>query len=191
MSRSSLAAVAALALAFAPAAWGANAITSIQPEANRVTLENGKASVRFMVSGRVTEEGDCGIWVSYGDQDSPDTRIIGRKDGVFPREFSHTFNHAGQFTVTARGQRVKQTFGCDGEASTSITVVDSGRGRGRTAGAACPDGWEIRDGSFNRQTGAFTCEPLYPAQRMECGPGLRYFERDNLIGCRARGDGQR
>ncbi len=191
MSRSSLAAVAALTFAFAPAAWGANSITSIQPEANRVMLENGKATVRFMVSGQVTGEGDCGIWVSYGDQDSPDTRIIGRRDGMFPREFSHTFNHAGQFTVTARGQRVKQTFGCDGEASASIDVVEASRGRRRAAGAACPDGWQLREGSFDRETGAFTCVPSYPAQRMECGPGLRYFERDNLIGCRPRGRDQR
>lgn len=190
MTRSSLVAVAAFTLAFAPAAWAAN-ITAIVPEANRVVLTDGKATVRFMVSGQGAEEGDCGIWVSYGDQDSPDTRIIGRNEGVFPREFSHTFNRAGQFAVTARGERVKQTFGCGGAASTSITVVEAARGRGRVAAGSCPDGWQLQEGSFNRDTGAFACAPAYPMQRMECGPGLRYFEDDNLIGCRARGRSRR
>lgn len=192
MTRSSLFAFTAFALAFAPAAWAANSITAIQPEANRVGLVDGKATVRFMVSGQGNEDGDCGIWVNYGDQDSPDTRIIGRKDGRFPREFVHTFSRAGQYTVTAKGERVKQTFGCGGEASTSITVVEAAsRGRRRAGAASCPEGWQLSEGSFNRETGAYTCAPIYPQPRMECGPGLRYFERDNLIGCRARGGNQR
>lgn len=111
---------------------------------------------------------------------------------MFPREFVHTFAQAGQFTVTAKGERVKQTFGCGGEASTRITVVEATQGRRRAATAAsCPAGWQLREGSFNRETGAFTCAASYPRERMECGPGLRYFERDNLIGCRARGRDQR
>ena len=189
MTRSSLVAFTAFALAFAPAAW-ANTITRIMPGADRIALVDGKATVKFMVSGQSTE-GDCGIWVDYGDQGSPDTRIIGRRDGMFPREFVHTFARAGQFTVTAKGERVKQTFGCGGEASTSVTVVEAARGRRRDAAASCPDGWQLSEGSFNRETGAFTCAPSYPRERMECAPGLRYFERDNLIGCRARGSNQR
>ena len=191
MTRSSLLAFTAFTLAFAPATWAANTITRITPGADRVALVDGKATVRFMVSGRDNEDGDCGIWVNYGDQDSPDTRIIGRKDGMFPREFVHTFARAGQFTVTAKGERVKQTFGCGGEASTSVTVVETTRDRRRATAASCPEGWQLREGSYNRETGAFTCAPSYPEQRMECGPGLRYFERDNLIGCRARGRDQR
>lgn len=191
MTRSTLLAFTAFTLAFAPAAWAANTITRIAPGADRVVLVDGKATVRFMVSGQVTEDGDCGIWVSYGDQGSPDTRTIGRRDGMFPREFVHTFAQAGQFTVTAKGERVKQTFGCGGEASTRVTVVEAAQGRRRAATATCPDGWQLREGSFNRETGAFTCAPSYPRERMECAPGLRYFERDNLIGCRARGRDQR
>ena len=194
MTRSSLLAFAALALAFAPAAWAANTVTRIVPEADRVVLVDGKATVRFMVSGQVADDGDCGIWIDYGDQGSPDTRIIGRNAGMFPREFEHTFARAGQFTVTARGERVKQTFGCGGQASTRVTVIEQVQGRGRGRGAAvasCPDGWQLREGSFNAATGAFTCAPSYPRERIECGPGLRYFERDSLIGCRPRGRDQR
>lgn len=192
MTRSSVLAFTAFTLAFAPAAWAANTINRIAPNADRVVLVDGKATVRFLVSGQITEAGDCGIWVNYGDQDSPDTRIIGRSEGMFPREFVHTFTRTGQFTVTAKGERVKQTFGCGGEASTSVTVVEAAQGRRRgTTAAACPGGWELREGSFNRETGAFTCVPSYPKERMECAPGLRYFERDNQIGCRPGGRGQR
>jgi hypothetical protein len=48
----------------------------------------------------------------------------------------------------------------------------------------------MREGSFSRQTGAFTCAPAYPAQQLDCGPGLRYFEADNQIGCRPTGRGR-
>jgi len=148
--------------------------------------------VKFMVSGHSTE-GDCGIWVDYGDQGSPDTRIIGRREGTLPREFVHTFNRPGQFTVTAQGRRVKTTNACDGQVSTVITVVEAagGRRRGPAADVSCPAGWGLREGSFDRRTGAFTCIPAYPQQRMDCGPSLRYFERDGTLGCRVRGEGRR
>ena len=194
-------AFAAFTLACAPSAWAANTITAITPEANRVVLVDGKAMVRFTVSGQGNEQGDCGIWVNYGDQDSPDTRVIGRREGMFPREFVHTFGRAGQFTVTAKGDRVKQVFGCEGGASATVTVIEQTRfepgraeppgGRRRTAAAGCPSGWELREGSFVRESGAFVCVPSYPQEPIECGPGLRYFESDNLIGCRTRGGNQR
>ncbi len=185
MKKSSLVTITAFALAFAPAAW-ADTITTITPDANRVVLVNGKATVNFLVSGQSNEATDCGMWIEYGDNGSPDTRIIGRDSGFLPREFTHTFAAPGQFTVTAKGQRVKQTFGCSGAASTTVTVVEERQGRRRVDAQSCPDGWQLREGSYNRQTGAFTCAPAYPAQRMDCGPGLRYFEGENLIGCRAR-----
>lgn len=189
MKRFSLVAVTAVTLAMAPAAW-AETITTITPEANRVVLVNGQATVRFRVSGQGNEATDCGMWIEYGDGGSPDTRIVGRSTGFLPREFDHTFGAPGQFTVTAKGQRVKQTFGCSGAGSTSVTVVEERQSRRHAAAQPCPDGWQLSAASFNRDTGAFTCAPAYPAQRMDCGPGLRYFESDNLIGCRARGRGR-
>lgn len=181
----------ALALALAPAAQ-ADTITRITPEADRIALVNGQATVKFVVSGQSTE-GDCGIWIDYGDQGSPDTRIIGRRDGELPREFVHTFNRPGQFTITATGRSVKSTTGCSGAVSTVVTLVEASRDRrrGPAAEASCPAGWELREGSFDRQTGAFSCAPAYPQQRINCGPDLRYFERDDTIGCRPRGEGRR
>jgi len=191
MNRSAIFALTAIACALAPAAW-ATTINRITPEADRVALSGGRATVRFMVSGQSTE-GDCGIWIDYGDQGSPDTRIVGSRDGALPREFVHTFGKAGQYTVTAKGRRVKTTMGCDGEASVVVTVVDAGesRRRGPAVEASCPAGWELREGSLDRRTGAFTCVPAYPQQRIDCGPGLRYFERDGTLGCRVRGEGRR
>lgn len=191
MNRSALFALTTIAFALAPTAW-ADTVTRITPEADRVALVNGQATVRFMVSGQSTG-GECGIWVDYGDQGSPDTRVIGRREGMLPREFTHTFNRPGQYTVTATGKRVKTTLGCEGSASTVITVVDAAgeRRRGPVADVSCPAGWALREGSLDRRTGAFTCVPAYPEQRMDCGPGLRYFERDGMIGCRVRGEGRR
>jgi hypothetical protein len=192
MTRSSFVALTVSAFALAPAAW-ADLITRITPEADRVAMVDGKATVKFMIHGRNTE-GDCGIWVEYGDQGSPDTRVIGRRVGsTLPKEFEHTFSRPGRYTVTATGKRVKTTAGCEGEASTVVTVVEAGRerGRGPAAAAACPQGWGLREGSFDRRTGAFTCVPAYPQQRIDCGPGLRYFERDGMLGCRVRREGRR
>jgi hypothetical protein len=183
MKRTSLAALSAFTLALAPAAW-ADTITAITPHASTVMLVNGKATVNFMVSGQGNEETDCGMWIEYSDDGSPDTRVIGRRDGYLPREFEHSFARAGQFTVIAKGQRVKQTFGCSGAASTVVTVVEERQGRRHAAAQTCPEGWMLRESSYNRRTGAFTCTPIYPPQRMDCGPGLRYFAGDNLIGCR-------
>jgi len=191
VTRSSLVALTVFILGLVPAAQ-ADVITRITPEADRVALVDGKATVRFTVSGRNTE-GDCGLWVDYGDQGSPDTRILGNREGALPREFTHTFSRPGQFTVTAMGKRVKTTAGCEGQVSTVVNVVEAARDRGRgpAAAASCPPGWALREGSFDRRTGAFTCLPAYPQQRMECGPGLRYFERDGTLGCRVRGEGRR
>jgi len=181
-------ALLAVSLAMAPAAFAADTITTIVPSANPVTLVNGKVVARFVVSSDGNDGSDCGVWVNYGDGDSPDTRIVGRRDGPFPREFTHTFTRAGQYTVMARGERVKQTAGCGGSASTAINVAEPQSNRRRSAAVpVCPDGWSLREASYNRQTGAFTCVPASPAQEMDCGPGLRYFERDNTIGCRASG----
>lgn len=179
----------AASVAMVPAAWAAN-ITTITPAENQVTLVNGKAVARFVVSSDGSDSSDCGVWVNYGDGDSPDTRVVGRRDGPFPRTFTHTFARAGQFAVTAKGERVKQVAGCGGTASATINVVEPQSNRRRSAAAAaaaCPGGWTLREGSYNRQTGAFTCVPASPEQQMDCGPGLRYFERDNTIGCRADG----
>jgi len=189
MKRSSLFALTAFALAFAPGAW-ADTISAITPNANRIVLQNGQATLRFTVSGQGNEATDCGMYIEYDDKGSPDTRIIGRNDGYLPRAFDHTFSAPGQYTVTAKGQRVKQTFGCSGSASTVVTVGEERHNRRRVAANACPDGWMLREGSSSRQTGAFSCAPAYPAQELDCGPGLRYFESDNLIGCRPSGRGR-
>ena len=167
-------------------------ISGIVPAADRVALVDGKATVKFMVNGQ-SNEGECGLWVEYGDQSPPDTHIVGKKAGsTLPKGFEHTFTRPGQFTVTASGRRVKTAAGCEGQASTVVTVAEAGRERGRGSGpATCPAGWALREGSFDRRTGAFTCVPAYPQQRIDCGPGLRYFERDGMLGCRHRGQGKR
>jgi hypothetical protein len=175
-----------LGLAFSQPAR-ANTITSIVPAAPTVPLDrDGKAATTFTVSGTGGSDA-CGIYINYGDGGSPDTRVISRTEGQLPRVFEHTFNKPGQYSVVVKGDRVKSTQGCVGTASTTINVVAQGGGRRRDAAASCPTGWGLVDGSFNRQTGAYSCAPAYPTERLDCGPGLRYFENAGTIGCRPRG----
>jgi hypothetical protein len=116
-------------------------------------------------------------------------------NGVFSGDFAHTFTRPGEYTITATGEPVNQTGACGGVAGTKVSVVREGRGQRRDdrrddrrdVHAVCPDGWQLSEGSFDRASGAFSCTPSYPAQRMECGRGLRYFEGDNVIGCQATG----
>lgn len=195
MIRTSLIALTAFTFTFAPATWAANNITAIAPEANRVVLQNGNATVKFRVTGQGNNEDQCGVWISYGDQTSPDTHTMGRTNGMFSGEFAHAFTRPGEYTITAKGEPVNQTGACGGVAVSKISVVREGRGQWRDdrrgAGVNCPDGWQMSEGSFNRESGAFTCTPSYPVQRIECGRGLRYFEGNNVIGCQSMSNNRR
>ena len=52
------------------------------------------------------------------------------------------------------------------------------------AAATCPEAWELVSRSVNKSTGAFSCAPKKPAKPINCGPGLAYFEKGGVIGCR-------
>ena len=168
-------------------AQAAGTITKIEPSSAAVVLQDGKATVKFTVSGTAEEGDNCGLWIEYGDGDSPDTRIVNQKEGLFPRTFDHTFTKAGGFSVNAKGQRVKQTFGCVGSASTFVNVTAPAAAKPAAAAkatpaAACPDGWQLA--SQNKNTGEFSCNAKPPAAKLACGPGLAYYEKGSTIGCR-------
>ena len=181
-----------VALAVAAPAHAVGTITKIEPSTASAVLEGGKVTVKFTVTGTAEASDSCGIVVNYGDGDSPDTRVISKSDGLFPRVFEHTFNKPGGFSVQAKGERVKTTFGCAGGADTFVTVTapasapaaGSRRGAAAQAAAACPDGWQVAANSVNRRTGEFACSPKPPAARMECGPGMAYYDKAGMIGCR-------
>ncbi len=168
-------------------------ITLIQPSAATVALEGGKAVVRFNVSGTAASQDRCGYFVDYGDGAAGDSRIIERENGQFNRPHERTFSRTGTYTVQASGKKVKTTAACNGAASTTITVAAQAAGwaqqraerraERRAAEFACPEGWMLNQKSVNRTTGAFSCTPKPPVQ-LVCPEGLRYFERDGVIGCR-------
>lgn len=166
-------------------------ITMIQPSASTVALEGGKAVVRFNVSGTAASQDHCGYFVDYGDGAAGDSRVIDRENGQFSRPHERTFSRPGTYTVRASGKRVKTTLGCDGTASATITVLAAPapsraerRADRRAAVYACPEGWMLNERSVNRDTGAYNCVPK-PVAKIECAEGLRYFERDGIIGCRS------
>ncbi|OGA05365.1 MAG: hypothetical protein A3H35_14505 [Betaproteobacteria bacterium RIFCSPLOWO2_02_FULL_62_17] len=195
-----LALAALIAGCFANAQAAGN-ITKIEPNTATAVLQDGKATVKFTVSGTAEEGDNCGIYIEYGDGDSPDTRIINQKEGLFPRTFDHTFTKPGGFSVKANGQRVRQTFGCNGSASTFVTITapaaqkaaaaakaaeaaqkGAAAGKAAPAAPACPDGWQLA--SYNRNSGEFSCSAKAPAAKLACGPGTAYFEKGGTIGCR-------
>ena len=165
-------------------------ITMIEAGAANVVLDGGKAAVvRFAVTGSAASSDRCGYVVEYGDGAAGDSRIIENENGGFRRPHERTFSKPGTYTIRASGKRVKTTSACNGAASTTVTVVAGGPSRAerraerRAAAPACPEGWLLNEKSVNRSTGAFSCTPK-PAGELVCPEGLRYFERDGVIGCR-------
>lgn len=182
--------VAGALLAGAAGAALAADITMIQPSAANVTLDGGKAVVRFNVSGTAASQDHCGYFVEYGDGLAGDSRIIDRENGRFARPHERIFVNPGTYTVRASGKNVKTTSGCNGSATTTVTVVAAAtpsrterRAERQAAAFACPEGWMLNEKSVNRSTGAYSCAPK-PAVQLVCAEGLRYFERDGIIGCR-------
>lgn len=191
---------AALALALgcslATGAMATAKIEKVEPASPSVTLEGGKATVRFTISGSSDDKDNCGFWVDYGDGDSPDTRILSKADGLLPRVMEHTFSKPGTFTVKVKGQRVKTTLGCNGEASGVVNIVAPAGAKAAPAAKAaaatplapsCPDGWQVQAKSVDKKSGAFACVPKMPEKKLECGPGLAYYESAAAVGCRKGG----
>jgi len=160
-------------------------IATIEPSAATVRLEEGRpAVVRFNVSGTAAPNDRCGYFVEYGDGAAGDSRIIERESGRFNRTHERSFTKPGTYTVRASGRNVKTTSACVGSATTTVSVIAGGRGR-RAAAPACPEGWRLNEASVDQRTGAFSCSPKPPAP-LACAEGLRYYERDGVIGCRER-----
>jgi hypothetical protein len=125
-----------------------------------------------------------------------DSRVLERENGRFVRTHERTFTTPGTYTIRASGRSVKTTGACNGAASITVTVAaaaastrdqrrDERRAERRAAEMpACPEGWQLNEKSVNRTTGAFSCTAKPPAQ-LVCPDGLRYYERDGVIGCRA------
>jgi len=191
--------LAALAAGVFGNAQAAGTITKIDPSTTNAVLQDGKATVKFTVSGTAEETDNCGLYIEYGDGDNPDTRIINQKEGLFPRTFEHTFTKPGGFSVKANGQRVRTSLGCVGSATTFVTIAASGAAKAAPAGKtapsakagpiapACPDGWQVVANSYNKNSGEFSCSAKPPVSKMACGPGLTYFEKGSTIGCRKGG----
>lgn len=189
-TRAAAAVALILGCSLATGAMATARIEKIEPASPSVTLEGGKATVRFTISGSSDDKDNCGFWVEYGDGDSPDTRILNRADGLLPRVMEHTFSKPGTFTVKVKGQRVKTTLGCNGEASAVVNIVAPVGAKAAKAAAAgpmapiCPDGWQLQARSVDKKSGAFTCGPKMPEKKLECGPGLTYYQTATAVGCR-------
>ena len=169
------------------AALAAADISMIQANPATAALEGGKATVNVVVSGSASSSDRCGYFVEYGDGAAGDSRVIERENGNFTRPHERVFRTPGTYTIKASGKSVKTTGPCRGSTSVTVTILpEPARAARRTGNAvpACPEGWSLNEKSVNWRTGAFTCTPKAPAE-LVCGEGLRYFERDGLIGCRS------
>ena len=75
--------------------------------------------VRVTVEGEVA--GVCGLRVEYGNGDVDVTKMSESGDR-FPRSFNKSYAQPGTYTITAKGGRDGMTFGCPGEAKTTVTI---------------------------------------------------------------------
>ncbi len=139
------------------------------------------------------ENPNCGIRLQFSDAIPTESFSLDERGGTLPLILSRTFNKAGTFKIAALGRKAGPlTFGCDGDAEAVLHVVPTNARLPVAAstpapalGAQCPSGWEMISGQRDPSNG-FTCAPLRPASRIECGRGLSYFENDGLIGCKKR-----
>jgi hypothetical protein len=180
--------VAAAFIAGAAGTAFAADISMVQGSATSVTLDrSGTAVVRFNVSGSANSNDHCGYLVEYGDGAAGDSRVIERENGQFSRAHERTFTKPGTYTIKAGGRAVKTTAPCAGAASTQLTVVAGNYGAQPTRASqtkpVCPEGWALNEKSVNYRNGAFNCTAKAQVP-LACPEGLRYFERDGVIGCR-------
>lgn len=168
---------------------------SISPSVARVGEE-----VRITITGDSSDSNNCGIRLQFGDVIPTESFNLADR-GNLPLTIVKTFNRPGTVKVDALGRKAGPlTFGCNGEASTTLRVVAGSAvapatgavGTGVVGGvvggpppAECPPGWQMIAGQNNPERG-FTCAPLRPAQPLVCGPGLVYYEKDGLMGCKRK-----
>lgn len=148
--------------------------------------------VKITVNGTL-ESANCGIRMEYGNPDMPrEEFVLADKGGQLPLTITKIFSKPGTYKIEALGRKVgKLTFGCEGNASTMVTVAAAGKAMATSSAApmpiaaACPDGWDMISGQKDPSKG-FTCAPKKPAVKLDCGKGLAYFEKDGLIGCKKK-----
>lgn len=167
-------------------------ITGVQvsPATAKITSAQG-VEVKITVNGD-EESKFCGLRVEFGDNDGRDVKIDS-DEGLFPRTITRTYTKPGSYTIQAKGKKVTTHFSCPGEAKTTLTVEGGAApatGKKAASGASCPDGWTLK-GKAGKD-GSFTCAPktagaAKPAAKLECGPGLAYFEKGSSLGCRKAG----
>lgn len=174
-----------MALAVPATGFAAEGITGIKTDP--ATAKVGQP-VKIIVSGDPDQK-FCGMRVEFGDGDQADVKIDG-DEGLFPRTITRSYSKAGNFTVSAKGRRVTTHFPCGGEAKVALVVEGTAGGAmmkspmagGAGGMAACPAGWMMK-GKIGKD-GSFTCMPQMPAAKIDCGPGLGYFESAGTVGCR-------
>lgn len=177
--------VLVLGLAAPAAGLAAEGITGIST--NPASAKVGQP-VKIIVAGD-SEQNNCGMRVEYGDGDGQDVKIKS-DEGVFPRTLTRTYSKPGTYNITAKGKRVTTHFPCPGEAKIALVVEGAAGGammKSPMAGGAgrmadCPAGWMMK-GKMGKD-GSFSCMPQMPAAKIDCGPGLSYYESAGTVGCR-------
>lgn len=156
---------------------------SVSPATAKVGEE-----VKITVNGEA-DNANCGIRMEYGGGLPNDNFVLSDKGGKLPFTLSKTYTAPGTYQVKALARKVGFTFGCgEGGVETTVTVVaaapaKAAAGAAAAAMATCPEGWDMMAGGS--ATKGFSCTPKKPATKLECGPGLVYFDKGGVIGCKA------
>lgn len=176
-----------LALGLAPFSAAFAQVGEIRGVRVEPAVAKAGVEVKITVLGDEAPANFCGFRIEYGGGEPSQDVKISKKDGVFPKVLTKKFNNPGAYNIAVKGKTVTTHPPCEGDAKTVLTVEAAPAAKpGKVAGEpSCPDGWSLVKGSVT-SAGAFTCAVKKPDKKLECGPGLVYFDKGSTIGCKKK-----
>lgn len=152
--------------------------------------------VTITVAGDTDPGVYCGFKINFGDG-TDERKLVGATDGPFPKSATHSYAHAGNYTIRADGVKVDGRFGCTGKVLGQLVIEPAPKPAAAPAPAAvpaakaggptCPEGYAMK-GKKAGKAGDFTCTAgkgaKKPEKVMDCGDRLEYFQTKSTLGCR-------
>jgi len=184
-----LAVAIAATAAFAAPAFAADHFTGISATPSPAKVGQ---PVKITVAGDTDPAIYCGLKINFGDG-KDERKLVGDKDGPFPKSATYTYANPGTYTIRADGVKVDGRFGCTGKVMAKLVVealpvaaAPAPAAKAAPAGPACPEGYRLRGRAG--KAGDFTCTAgkgaKKPERVMNCADNLEYFQTKSTLGCR-------
>jgi hypothetical protein len=182
---------AVLATIATTAAFAADHFSGISASPNPAKVGQ---PVTVTVAGDTDSTVYCGFKINFGDG-ADERKLVGEKDGPFPKSATHSYANPGTYTIRADGVKVDGRFGCTGkvlgklviEPAPKPAIAPAPAPAAKASGPACPEGYTMK-GKVGK-AGNFACAAgkgaKKPEKVMDCGDKLEYFQTKSTLGCRA------